>query len=91
MITAVFKLSRHVILPHAPLAENYLIQVLLMGIPVLLLSGMYFRFIEQPCMRSDWPSRLWSSFADRFRPGVRGLHTNQLGASSPAGERTAVT
>lgn len=66
VITAVFKVSRHLILPHALLVENYLIQVLAIGIPVLVVSGVYFRFIEQPCMRPDWPSTLKFYIQGRF-------------------------
>ena len=81
VITAVFKLSRHLILPHALLVENYLIQVLLIGVPVLFVSGFYFRFVEQPCMRPDWPSTLWIYVTGRFGTRLRGLQSNQLGAS----------
>ncbi len=90
VITAVFKLSRHVLLPHALFFENYLIQVLLNAIPVLFLSGMYFRFVEQPCMRPDWPSTLLSYITGRFGLRVRGLPTDRLGVRSHAGERTSV-
>ncbi len=81
VITAVFKLSRHLILPHALLVENYLIQVLVLGSTVLFVSGMYFHFVEQPCMRPDWPSRLWIYVTGRFGTRLRGLQSNQLGAS----------
>ncbi len=26
---------------------------------LLVICGVYFRLIERPCMRSDWPARLW--------------------------------
>ena len=81
VITAVFKLSRHLILPHALLVENYLIQVLVLGIPVLVVSGMYFRFVEQPCMRPDWPLTLWTYVTGRFSTRLRGLQPTELGAS----------
>lgn len=33
------------------------VQFLLMAPIVLLVSALYFRFIERPCMRPDWPRR----------------------------------
>lgn len=35
-----------------------LIQMLLMAPIVLAISALYFRFIERPCMRPDWPRQL---------------------------------
>ena len=43
-----------------------LIQFLLMTPIVLLISALYFRFVERPCMRPDWPRRLGSALA-RFK------------------------
>jgi peptidoglycan/LPS O-acetylase OafA/YrhL len=34
------------------------IQFALMTPVVLLISGLYFRLVERPCMRPDWPKRL---------------------------------
>jgi peptidoglycan/LPS O-acetylase OafA/YrhL len=34
------------------------IQFALMAPVVLLVSGIYFRLVERPCMRPDWPKRL---------------------------------
>ncbi len=33
---------------------------------VLVLCGLYFRLIERPCMRPDWPGRLWRWFVARL-------------------------
>jgi peptidoglycan/LPS O-acetylase OafA/YrhL len=27
--------------------------------PLLAICGLYFAFIERPCMRKGWPTRLW--------------------------------
>jgi peptidoglycan/LPS O-acetylase OafA/YrhL len=36
-------------------------------VPVLVVCGVYFKYVEQPCMRPDWPQRLmgwiWSKRA----------------------------
>ncbi len=37
------------------------IQFLLIAPIVLAISALYFRFIERPCMRPDWPQRLKSN------------------------------
>lgn len=39
-----------------------LIHFLLMTPIVLVIGALYFRFIERPCMRPDWPQRLRSAF-----------------------------
>jgi peptidoglycan/LPS O-acetylase OafA/YrhL len=36
-----------------------LTQFALMAPLVLLVSALYFRFVERPCMRPDWPTRAW--------------------------------
>ncbi|PWU11816.1 MAG: hypothetical protein C5B51_01925 [Terriglobia bacterium] len=42
--------------------ERLLIQFLLMGPVVLIVSALYFRFVERPCMRPDWPERASRKF-----------------------------
>jgi peptidoglycan/LPS O-acetylase OafA/YrhL len=39
-----------------------LIQFVLMTPIVLAICGLYFRFVERPCMRPDWPPQLKSAF-----------------------------
>jgi peptidoglycan/LPS O-acetylase OafA/YrhL len=38
----------------------------------LVVSAFYFRLIERPCMRKDWPQRLWLWFSSRLFVDVRG-------------------
>jgi peptidoglycan/LPS O-acetylase OafA/YrhL len=33
---------------------------------ILVLCGLYFRLIERPCMRPDWPRRVWQWFSSRL-------------------------
>ena len=40
-----------------PFEARLLIQMLLMSPVVLGISILYFKLVEQPCMRSDWPMR----------------------------------
>ncbi len=37
---------------------DLLIQTAAAGVPVLLVSAVYFILVEKPCMRRDWPRRL---------------------------------
>lgn len=41
-----------------PFALRLALQLLLISPGVLILSGLFFRLIERPCMRPDWPQRL---------------------------------
>jgi peptidoglycan/LPS O-acetylase OafA/YrhL len=43
---------------------NLLLQTAIAGPLLLIPCGAYFLLIEKPCMRRDWPRRLWL----RFRP-----------------------
>ena len=36
-----------------------LVQLLLVGTSILVICGGYFLILEKPCMRRDWPERLW--------------------------------
>jgi len=36
-----------------------LIQLALIGIGILFISGLYFALLEKRCMRRDWPERVW--------------------------------
>lgn len=37
---------------------NLAAQLVLVGVPVVIVSAVYFLLLEQPCMRRDWPQRL---------------------------------
>ena len=42
----------------APYWLYLLLQLLVVGAAILIFCGLYFVFIEKPCMRRDWPQRL---------------------------------
>ena len=48
--------------PSGVFSVRLLIQFLVMTPPVLAIGALYFRFIERPCMRPDWPQQLRSVF-----------------------------
>jgi peptidoglycan/LPS O-acetylase OafA/YrhL len=57
------------VVPGRSFELRILAQVLLISPIVLLVSALYYRFIEQPCMRPDWPVRLKRFFQDRIAGG----------------------
>ena len=48
--------------------QNLLIQGLVVGLPVLLLSSVFFILVEKPCMNKNWPQEL----VERWKRGVPG-------------------
>jgi peptidoglycan/LPS O-acetylase OafA/YrhL len=62
-IAVVFKFTRHAILFNDFLA-NYVLQILVTGVPVLLLCGVFFLLVERPCMDPAWPAKLWQRLTD---------------------------
>lgn len=44
--------------PQHPTLAMFMCTLLLVP-PALVVCGLYFRLIERPCMRPDWPRRLW--------------------------------
>ena len=45
------------------------VQIVLVGAAVLLVCGLYFVLLEKPCMRRDWPRRLWARLRRSPVPG----------------------
>lgn len=45
-----------------------LIQAVLVLLPVLVVSTVFFLLIERPCMRSDWPKQLYFRFCNPVTP-----------------------
>jgi len=39
---------------------NLALQVLLIGTVTLILTSIFFALVERPCMRRNWPQRLWA-------------------------------
>jgi peptidoglycan/LPS O-acetylase OafA/YrhL len=59
MMAALFKITRRLIVVRFDFVANYVIQLIAMGVPILLLSILFYTLVERPCMNPDWPSRLW--------------------------------
>jgi peptidoglycan/LPS O-acetylase OafA/YrhL len=48
--------------------SNYLLQSVLVLPALLAVCAAFFLLVEKPCMRPDWPGRLWA----RLRAAVLG-------------------
>lgn len=59
LMAVVFKVTRRLIVPQFDFLANYIIQLIVMGVPVLLLCILFYTLVERPCMDPDWPSKLW--------------------------------
>jgi len=46
-----------------PFEWRLLVQFVLITPVLLVISALYFRWVERPCMRPDWPQRLKATFA----------------------------
>jgi peptidoglycan/LPS O-acetylase OafA/YrhL len=76
LIAVVFKATRHLIVPSASFPVNFLIQLVVLGMPILLLCTVYFLLIERPCMDPDWPSKLWVRLGGRRNEEVEALDSS---------------
>jgi peptidoglycan/LPS O-acetylase OafA/YrhL len=56
------------VLASTPFTERLMVQFVLMTPFVLLVCGLYFRLIERPCMRPNWPRELKACIGSK-RPG----------------------
>jgi peptidoglycan/LPS O-acetylase OafA/YrhL len=59
LMAAIFKATRSLIVVRFDFLENFLIQCVVTGLPILLLSLVFYRYVERPCMDPEWPSKLW--------------------------------
>jgi peptidoglycan/LPS O-acetylase OafA/YrhL len=58
VISAVGRLTRR-LGETAPYWIYLSVQFVLVGAAIVVMCGVYFVAIEKPCMRRDWPQRLW--------------------------------
>lgn len=72
-IAAVFKVSRRLIFPQLDFLANLAIQLVVLGIPVLLLCTVFYILIERPCMDPAWPAKLWHWVTGRRRAEAAAL------------------
>jgi peptidoglycan/LPS O-acetylase OafA/YrhL len=54
---------------------DLLIQLALVGTAIVVVCGLYFVVLEKPCMRRDWPRRLWGRLQRPFAAGDSLLET----------------
>ena len=78
LMAAIFKVTRHVILPNVSFPVNFLLQLIVLGVPVVLLCTLFFVLIERPCMDPDWPSKLWRRLGGRRNDEVDALDSGGI-------------
>ena len=76
LMAVIFKVTRHLIVANASFAVNYAIQLVVLGLPILLLCTGFYLLIEQPCMDPDWPSKLWRRLGGRRNPEIDSLDSS---------------
>ena len=65
MIAVLFKVTRHLIGANLDFFANFVVQLLVTGLPVLLISLVFYLLVEWPCMDPNWPSRFWHWISGR--------------------------
>jgi peptidoglycan/LPS O-acetylase OafA/YrhL len=75
MMAVVFKFSRRLLLPQFDYLTNYMIQLIVIGVPILLSSVAFFMLVERPCMDPHWPGKLWHKLTGRTEHDVDVLDT----------------
>jgi peptidoglycan/LPS O-acetylase OafA/YrhL len=89
LMAVIFKVTRKLIVTRFDFLENFLIQCVVTGIPILLLSLLFYRYVERPCMAPGWPSKLWHWATGRRGEEVAVLDV--VGISDDVGERSHAT
>ncbi len=74
-LAAVMKITWHLARPSAGFLFNYVEQVILVGVPTLILCAIFFLLVERPCMDPDWPSMLWRALTGGRGHEVKVLDT----------------
>jgi peptidoglycan/LPS O-acetylase OafA/YrhL len=54
-----------------PLIFDTILHSVVVGVPVLCICALFFLLIEKPCMRRDWPQRLWASLRAQTDSAVK--------------------
>jgi peptidoglycan/LPS O-acetylase OafA/YrhL len=49
-----------------PYWAYFLVQLGLIGMAIVLVCGLYFVLLEKPCMRHNWPQRVWNCWLGRI-------------------------
>jgi peptidoglycan/LPS O-acetylase OafA/YrhL len=78
LIAVLFKVTRRAIVFNDFLAD-YLVQIFVTLVPVVLLCTVFYVLVERPCMDPAWPSKLWMRLMGRPNREVRALDTTGVG------------
>ncbi len=76
LIAVFFKFTRYLMVPQDYLA-TFLIQVLVTGVPVLLLCMVYYAYVERVFMDPEWPTKLWMKMHGSQRGAIVALDESE--------------
>ena len=65
VISAVGRVTKH-FGQQLPNPAYLALQFVLVGVVIVLVCGTYFVLLEKPCMRRDWPKRVWTRVRELF-------------------------
>jgi peptidoglycan/LPS O-acetylase OafA/YrhL len=83
LMAAIFKVTRRLVVVRFDFLGNFLIQCLVTGVPILLLSLAYYLLVERPCMDPEWPSKLWHWATRRSGREVEALDAVGISDDAP--------
>ena len=78
VIAALFKVTRHAILPGALYVVNFSIQLLFTVVPTVAICSVFFLLVERPCMDPSWPAKLWHLITGRKAIEAAALDTSGI-------------
>jgi peptidoglycan/LPS O-acetylase OafA/YrhL len=84
LMAAIFKVTRRLVVARFDFLENFLIQCVVTGVPILLLCVVFYMFVERPCMDPEWPSKLWHWATGRSGDEVEALDAVGISDDAPA-------
>ena len=79
-IAVLFKITRYCIVPQFDFLANFVIQILVTALPVLLISLAFYLLIERPCMDPNWPSRFWHRITGRRGSEAKAFDSSGISA-----------
>lgn len=67
---------------HLPNPVYLMLQFVLVGAMIVIICGVYFVLLEKPCMKRDWPQRLWNYAKSHGRGSLALAEQDEAAAES---------
>jgi peptidoglycan/LPS O-acetylase OafA/YrhL len=77
-MATLYKATKYTLVPRAPFALNFLVQIVLTLLPAVALCVVFYWLVERPCMDPNWPSKLWHALTGRRESEVAVLDTKGI-------------